>query len=103
MWGEGKGVGAMGVGNNVWRSSGGGGRGRGLEQWGWGIMCGGAVGVGGGGGWEQWGGGGVASGDGYVVRFGCVALAGDNWVLECGQENWSRDEAVRFRHYHTNA
>ena len=23
MWGEGKGVGAMGVGNNVWRSSGG--------------------------------------------------------------------------------
>lgn len=32
-----------------------------------------------------------------------ISFVGDNWVLECGQENWSRDEAVRFKHFHTNA
>ena len=34
----------------------------------------------------------------------CILLytIGDNWVVECGQEFWSRDDSVRFKHQLTN-
>lgn len=37
-----------------------------------------------------------------VVTPWSVSCAGDNWILECEQENWNRDEPVRFKHFHTN-
>ena len=37
-----------------------------------------------------------------LVKYWTDIIIGDDWILECNHENWSRDEPIRLKHYHTN-